>query len=173
MKVLERIEDCLQTVGVNWRFPVWLCPRQRHNRCNLCSQASASISSYQQETLHGFCRPGEGFWCSASKGHQVGAEKTWCGLCDWCRGCMSISRAMSMLMRVQWRVWSEGWCSARLGTQPSALHHCAWSLATQVQLLGPLGGPLYQWTCYHRWIARGMCQEALDLERSSGGERTE
>ena len=28
-------EDCgqpHQTVGVNQRFPVWLCPRQRHNR---------------------------------------------------------------------------------------------------------------------------------------------
>ena len=32
-------EDCgqpHQTVGVNGRFPVWLRPRQRHNRCNLC-----------------------------------------------------------------------------------------------------------------------------------------
>ena len=38
-------EDCglpHQTVGVNRRFLVLLCPRQRHNRCNLC-------------------RPGEGF----------------------------------------------------------------------------------------------------------------
>ena len=26
---------------------------------------------------------------------------------------------------------------------------------------------------YHCWITRGMCQEALDLERSDGGERTE
>ena len=57
-------EDCglpHQTVGVNRRFLVWLCPRQRHNRCNLCSQATARVSSYQQEILHGFCRPGEGF----------------------------------------------------------------------------------------------------------------
>ena len=57
-------EDCgrpHQTVGVNLRFPVWLCPRQRHNRCNLCSLATARVSSYQQEILHGFFRPGEGF----------------------------------------------------------------------------------------------------------------
>ena len=46
-----------QTVGVNRRFSVWVCPRQRHNRCNLCSQATARVSSYQQEILHGFCRP--------------------------------------------------------------------------------------------------------------------
>ena len=57
-------EDCglpHQTVGVNRRFPVWLCPRQRHNRCNLCSQATTRVSSYQQEILNGFCIPGEGF----------------------------------------------------------------------------------------------------------------
>ena len=73
---------------------------------------------------------------------------------------------------VQWRVWSEG-CSLRLGTQPAALHHCAWSIIMPVLLWGSLGGPLYQWPCCHRWIAWGMCQESLDLERSNGGERTE
>ena len=59
-------EDCGQShqkTGVNRWFPVWLCPRQRHNRCNLCCQAAArEVSSCQQETLHGFCRPGEGVW---------------------------------------------------------------------------------------------------------------
>ena len=39
--------------------------------------------------------------------------------------------------------------------------------------LGSQGGPLCQWPCYHHWIAWGMCQEALDLERSNGEERTE
>ena len=67
----------------------------------------------------------------------------------------------------------EGWCSPRISTQPTALHHCAWSLITRVPLWGPLGGPLCRWPCYHRWIAWGMCQEALDLERSNGEERTE
>ena len=45
----ETPEDCRlphQTVGVNGQFPVWLCPRQRHNRCNLCSQASANKRFY-------------------------------------------------------------------------------------------------------------------------------
>ena len=74
---------------------------------------------------------------------------------------------------VQWRVWSEGWCSPRISTQPTALHHCAWSLITRVPLWGPLGGPLCRWPCYHHWITWGMCQEALDLERSNGEERTE
>ena len=47
-----------QTVGVNRQFPVWLHPRQRHNRCNLCYQAAArEVFCYQQETLHGFCSP--------------------------------------------------------------------------------------------------------------------
>ena len=53
----------LWTDGANKRFPVWLHPRQRHNRCNLCCQAAArEVSSYQKETLHNFHRPGEGIW---------------------------------------------------------------------------------------------------------------
>ena len=43
---------------------------------------------------------------------------------------------------VQWRVWSEGWCSPRISTQPAALHRCSWSLVLRVPLWGPLGGPL-------------------------------
>ena len=58
-------EDCgqsHQTVGVNRQFPVWLCPRQRHNRHNLCCQEVArEVFSCHQETLHGFPRAGEGF----------------------------------------------------------------------------------------------------------------
>ena len=65
-------EDCRQphqTVGVNRGFPVCLCPRKRHNRCNLCCQAAArEVSSCQQETLHG--------------SHLMGAEKIWCGGVD-------------------------------------------------------------------------------------------
>ena len=44
-------EDCgqpHQTLGVNRRFPVWLRPRQRHYRCNLCCRAAArEVSSCQ------------------------------------------------------------------------------------------------------------------------------
>ena len=94
------------------------------------------------------------------------------GLYDWCRGCMKCAELCSCWWGVQWRVWSEGQCSPRLSTQPASLHHCAWSLITRVLLWGPLGGPLYEWPYYHRWIALGMCQKALELERSNEKERT-
>ena len=129
----------------------------------------------QQETLHGFHRPGEGVWSSTSEGHLVGAEKTWCGGVDCVTGAGDVCKCAEPCQcwwGVQWRVWSEGWCSPRISTQPAALHHCAWSLITRVPLWGPLGGPLCRWPCYHHWIAWGMCQEALDLERSDGEERT-
>ena len=68
------------------QFPVWLCPGQRHNRHNLCCQAAArEVSSCQQETLHGFHRPGEGFWSSTLEDHLVGTEKT-CGGVDCTTG---------------------------------------------------------------------------------------
>ena len=69
--------------------------------------------------------------------------------------------------------YSEGWCSPRLCIQPAAFHHCAGSLVTWVPLWGPIGGPLCWRPCYHSWITRGMCQKALDMERSNGGERAE
>ena len=108
--------------------------------------------------------------------HLVGAEKTWCGGVDCATGAGDVCKCTEPCpcwWGVQWRVWSEGWCSPRISTQPTALHHCAWSLITRVPLWGPLGGPLCWWPCFHRWIAWGMCQEALDLERSNGEERTE
>ena len=173
-------EDCgrpHQTDGVNRWFPVWLHPRQRHNRCNLCCQAAArEVSRCQHKTLHGFHRPGDGVWSSTSEGHLVDAEKTWCGGVDCATEAGDVCKCVEPCpcwWRVQWRVWSEDWCSPLLSTQPAALHHCAWSLITKVLLLVSLGGPLCRWPCYHRWIARGMCQEALNLERSNGEERTE
>ena len=49
MKILG--EDCgrpHQTIGVNRQFPVWLRPRQRHYRRNLCCQAAErEVSSSQ------------------------------------------------------------------------------------------------------------------------------
>ena len=123
--------------------------------------------------LHGFRRPGEGVWLSTSEGHLVGAEKTWCGGVDCATGAGDVCKCTEPCpcwWGVQWRVWSEGWCSPRISSQPTALHHCAWSLVTRVPLWGPLGGPLCRWPCYHRWIAWGMCQEALHLERSNGEE---
>ena len=72
-------EDCEwphQTVGDNRRFPVWLRPRQRHYRHNLCCQtATREVSSCQQETQHGFRRlqkafdrvPGKVIWWALRK----------------------------------------------------------------------------------------------------------
>ena len=53
--------------------------------------------------------------------------------------------------------------------EPSHLDLCC----LQKPIFIPLGRPLCWWPCYHRWIAWGMCQEALDMERSNGEERTE
>ena len=106
----------------------------------------------------------------------MGAEKTWCGGVDCATGAGDVCKCTEPCpywWGVQWRVWSEGWCSTRISTQPAALHHCARSLISRVPLRGPLGGPLCRRPCYHRWITWGMCQEALDLERSNGEERTE
>ena len=59
MKIMERIVDGLIRQLVS--FPVWLCAWQSHYRRNLCCQAAArEVSSCQQETLHGFRRPGQG-----------------------------------------------------------------------------------------------------------------
>ena len=44
----------------------------------------------------------------------------------------------------------------------------------QGSVLSPLLlGPLCWRPCYHSWITGGMCQKALDMERSNGGERAE
>ena len=53
MKILR--EDCRwshKTGGVYWWLPVWLCPRKRHYRCNLCGPAAAGeIPRNEQEAL--------------------------------------------------------------------------------------------------------------------------
>ena len=191
-------EDCgrpHQIVGVNQRFPVWLRPRLRHYRRNLCCQAAArEVSSFQQETLNGFCRPGEGIWSRTSEGHLVGAEKTWCGGVDCATGAGDVCKCVEPCpcwWGVQWSVWSEGWCSPRISTPPTALHHCAWSIITRVPLWGPLGGPLCRWPesleeCVRRLLIwkeamekKGLrvnvgktkimiCGTGLDLLQSSG-----
>ena len=175
-KILERIVDGLirQLVSID-NFQFGFVPGRG------TTDAIFVVRQLQEKYLaankrHGFRRPGEGVWSSASEGHLVGAEKTWCGGVDCATGAGDVCKCTEPCpcwWGVQWRVWSEGWCSPRISTQPTALHHCAWSLITRVLLWGPLGGPLCQWPCYHRWITWGMCQEALDLERSNGEERTE
>ena len=79
-----------------------------------------------------------------------------------------------------WKFWRGLWTASSeqlvsindsyFDTQPAGLHHCAWSL---VMLVLPLRGPLCGRPCYSWRITQGMCQEALDLERSNEGERAE
>ena len=88
------------------------------------------------------------------------------GLCDWCRGCMQMHRAVSMLVR--------GTVKRLVFTKDQYSTRCSSSLYLKpYHESSALGGPLCRWPCNHRWIAWGMCQEALDLERSNGEERTE
>ena len=59
-------EDCRwshKTGGVYWRLPVWLCPRKRHYRSNLCGPAAAGeIPSSEQEALYSLPGPRESIW---------------------------------------------------------------------------------------------------------------
>ena len=93
--------------------------------------------------LHGFRRPEEGIWSSASGSHLVGTEKTWCGGVDCATGAGAVCQCADPCpcwWGVQWRVWSEGWCSPRLGTRYSA--RCSSSLCLKhCQASSTLGSP--------------------------------
>ena len=177
MKILERIVDSIirQLVSIDNSQFGFVPGRGTTDAMFVVKQLQEKYLAANKR-LHGFHRPGEGIWSSTSEGHLVGAEKTWCGGVDCATGAGDVCKRTEPCpcwWGVQWRVWSEDWCSPRISTQPAALHCCAWSLITRILLWGPLGGPLCRWPCYHRWIALGMCKEALDLERSNGEERTE
>ena len=141
-------QDCgrpHQTDGVNRLFPVWLCPRQRHNRCNLCCQAAArEVSICQQETLHGFHRPGEGICSSTLEGHLVGAEKTWCGGVDCVTGAGDVWKCAEPCP------FGEGYSEefeVKVGVHQGSvssplLFITVLKAITRVPLWGPLGGPL-------------------------------
>ena len=81
--------------------------------------------------------------------------------------------AMSVLVRGTMK--SLKWRLVFTKNQYSA--HCSSSLCLKPyhksSALGSPGRPLCWWPCYHCWITWGMCQEALDMERSNGEERTE
>ena len=83
---------------------------------------------------------------------------------------MQMHRAMFALVRGT--VKSLKWRSVFTKAQYSACFSSSLCLKPY-PLWGPLGGPLCRWHCYHRWIASGMCQKILDLERSNGKGRTE
>ena len=101
------------------------------NKCNLCCQAAArEVSSCQQETLHDFCRPGKGVWWECLR-RSSGARREnlvwWSGLCDWCRGCMLMCGAVSMLvigtvMSLMWKLFTKALylahCFSSFGLKP-------------------------------------------------------
>ena len=177
MKILERIVDGLirQLVSVNDSQFGFVPGRGTTDAIFVVRQLQEKYLAANKR-LHGFHRPGEGIWLSTSEGHLVGAEKTRCGGVDCATSAGDVCKCAEPCPRwwgVQWRVWSESWCSPRISTQLAALP----SLCLKPYHLFRSGVPwedLYElWPCYHRWIAWGMCKEALDLERSNGEKRTE
>ena len=106
MTVLDRIMVCLRQLVSIDDFQFGFVPG-RGTTDAIFVEKQLQEKYLSNKRLHGFCRPGEGVWWSTSKGHQVGAEKTWCGgvdcatgagdECQWAEPCPS-------LWGVQWRV---------------------------------------------------------------------
>ena len=149
-------EDCWwshKTDGLHWWLPVWLCPRRRHYRCNLCGPAAAgTIPSSEQEALYGLLRPRESIWPWPSDGYLVSPEKL--GVEEWI---VQLVQGMYPCWQgFQPRVWGEGWGPPGIGTQSLALNHCAGGLVTWVLGWCSLGGPICRWSCHHCWLPRGM-----------------
>ena len=92
-----------------------------------CQAAAKEVSSCKQETLHGFCRPLEGVWSSASEGHLVGTEKTWCGGVHCATGPGDVCQCLQpCLVLVRGTVKSLKWRSVFTKARYSA--HCSSSL---------------------------------------------
>ena len=100
MKVLERIVDSLISQLVSVDNPQFGFVPGRGTTIFVVMQLQEKYLAANKR-LHGFRRSREGVWSSASEGHLVGTEKMmWrSGLCDWCRGCMPMHGAMSVLVR--------------------------------------------------------------------------
>ena len=133
-------EDCgwpHQTGGLNRRYPVWLCPRKRHNRCNLCHQAaSRKVSS---------C-PNKRYYMAFVDLKETFDRMPWMVIW-WALRKLSVDEWIVRLVQGMYanaQSWvrvgeglRESWCSPRLCSQPAAFLHCAWSLVTRVLLWGP------------------------------------
>ena len=157
MKILERIVDGFirQLVSIdNTQFD-FVPGRGTTDAIFVVRQLQEKYLAANKRLYMAFIDLEKAFDRVSRKGHLVGAEKTWCGGVDCATGAGDVCKCAEPCRcwwGVQCRVWSEGWCSPRISTQPTALHHCAWSLITRVPLWDPLGGPLCQWPCYHHWI---------------------
>ena len=177
MKIMERILDGLirQLVSVDNSQFGFVPGRGTTDAIFVVRQLQEKYLAGNKR-LHGFHRPGEGVWSSAFKGHLVGAEKTWCGGVDCATGAGDVwqcAESYPCWWGVQWRVWSEGRCSPSSVLSPLLFIIVLETLSREFRSGFPWEDLLCWWPCYHRSISQGMCQEALDLERSIGGERTE
>ena len=97
-------EDCgrpHQPVGVNRRFPVWLYPRQRHYAIFVVRQLQEKYLAANKtlpwllytwrRCLIEYLRMSSG----GSWGNLLWRSR----LCNWCRGCMQMRRAVPVLVR--------------------------------------------------------------------------
>ena len=174
MKILERIVDGLirQLVSVNNSQFGFVPGRGTTDAIFVVRQLQEKYLAANKRLYMAFVDLEKAFDRRSSGGRWE--NLVWrSGLCDWCRGCMQMREAVSMLVRGT--VKSLKWRLVFTKDQYSA--HCSSSLCLkpyhESSALGSLGGPLCRWPCYHCWITWWMCQEAPDLERSNWEERTE
>ena len=133
------------------------------------------IPSSKQEALYCLRRPGESIWLCPSEGYLVALRKL--GVEKWI---VRLVQGMYANARSRVRVGEVSANSLRLRSSPPgirtqsfALHHCAGGLVTWVSGWCSLGGPICRWSFHNCWLPRGMCREALDMERSHGEEGVE
>ena len=110
MKVLKRIVGGLirQLVLID-ETQFGLVPGRGTTEAILVVRQLQEMYLAANKRLHGFRRPWEGIWSSASEGHLVGAENTWCGGVDCATGARDVcqwAEPCPCWEGVQWRVWS-------------------------------------------------------------------
>ena len=177
MKVLERIVDGLirQLVSTDYSQFGFVPGRGTTDTIFVVRQLQEKYLAANKKLYLAYIDLEKAFDPSASEDHLVrrkfGTEEwnVWLvqGMYANARSCVSVREGYSEEFEM------EGQCSSMLGTQPAVLHHYMCLKPCHVSSGSPLGGPLCRRPCYHCWIAQGICQEALDLERSNRGEQTE
>ena len=106
MKVLERIVDCLirQLVSIDDSQSGFVPGRGTTNAVIVVAQLRVYLATNKRFYM-AFVDLEKAFDGVPRKVIRWALrKKTWCGLCDWCRGCMPVSRAMSVFVRGTVRV---------------------------------------------------------------------
>ena len=123
-------EDCRrphQTVGVKWRFPVWLCPRQRHNRCNLCCQVAAREVSANKTRSMAFIDLDKAFdwvppkviwWVLRKLGVEETIVRLVQGMYASVQNCVRVGEGYSTRRLVFTKAWYSARCSSSLSLKP-------------------------------------------------------